>query len=54
MTSQISTETCSILCNALIDGLALQALFNPSFSTDKVYGDLHMLYGKVYSATKGR
>ncbi len=35
MTSQISTETWSVLCNALIDGLALQALFNPSFLATK-------------------
>ncbi|CAM3856675.1 TetR/AcrR family transcriptional regulator [Bacillus paramycoides] len=53
ITSQISTETWSILCNALIDGLALQALFNPSFSTDKVYGDLYMLLGKFIALQKG-
>ncbi|MBW3493347.1 TetR/AcrR family transcriptional regulator [Bacillus mycoides] len=53
ITSQISTETCSILCNALIDGLALQALFNPSFSTDKVYGDLHMLMEKFIALQEG-
>ncbi|MED1091579.1 TetR/AcrR family transcriptional regulator [Bacillus paramycoides] len=53
ITSQISTETWSILCNALIDGLALQALFNPSFSTDKVYGDLYMLLGKFIAPQKG-
>lgn len=51
--SQISTETWSILCNALIDGLALQALFNPSFSTDKVYGDLYVLLGKFIALQKG-
>nr|WP_276561178.1 TetR/AcrR family transcriptional regulator [Bacillus paramycoides] len=53
ITSQISTETWSILCNALIDGLALQALFNPSFSTDKVYGDLYMLLGEFIALQKG-
>ncbi|EJQ10162.1 TetR/AcrR family transcriptional regulator [Bacillus cereus] len=53
MTSQISTDTCSVLCNALIDGLALQALFNPSFSTDKVYGDLYMLLEKFTVLEKG-
>jgi len=53
MTSQISTETWSVLCNALIDGLALQALFNPSFSTEKVYGDLYMLLEKVTVLQKG-
>ncbi|PFM93322.1 TetR family transcriptional regulator [Bacillus cereus] len=53
ITSQISTETWSILCNALIDGLALQALFNPSFSTDKVYGDLYMLLEKLTVLQKG-
>ncbi|MGD6892145.1 TetR/AcrR family transcriptional regulator [Bacillus mobilis] len=53
MTTQISTETLSILCNALIDGLALQALFNPSFSTDKVYGDLYMLLEKFAVLEKG-
>jgi len=53
MTSQISTETWSILCNALIDGLALQALFNPSFSTEKVYGDLYMLLEKFTVLQKG-
>ncbi|PGK37937.1 TetR family transcriptional regulator [Bacillus anthracis] len=53
MTSQISTETCSVLCNALIDGLALQALFNPSFSSDKVYGDLHLLLEKFIELQKG-
>ncbi|WP_166702347.1 TetR/AcrR family transcriptional regulator [Bacillus albus] len=53
MTTQISTETLSILCNALIDGLALQALFNPSFSTDKVYGDLYMLLEKFSVLQKG-
>jgi AcrR family transcriptional regulator len=53
ITSQISTETWSILCNALIDGLALQALFNPSFSTDKVYGDLHMLMEKFIALQEG-
>lgn len=53
MTSQISTETWSVLCNALIDGLALQALFNPSFSTDKVYGDLYMLLEKFTVLQKG-
>lgn len=35
MVSQISTETWSVLCNALVDGLALQALFNPSFLQTK-------------------
>ncbi|OJE40420.1 TetR family transcriptional regulator [Bacillus tropicus] len=53
MTSQISIETWSVLCNALIDGLALQALFNPSFSTDKVYGDLYMLLEKFTVLQKG-
>ncbi|MDP1456661.1 MULTISPECIES: TetR/AcrR family transcriptional regulator [Bacillus] len=53
MTTQISTETLSILCNALIDGLALQALFNPSFSTDKVYGDLYTLLEKFSVLQKG-
>ncbi|MBE7103265.1 TetR/AcrR family transcriptional regulator [Bacillus cereus] len=53
ITSQIATETWSILCNALIDGLALQALFNPSFSTDKVYGDLYMLLEKFIALQKG-
>ncbi|MED0991098.1 MULTISPECIES: TetR/AcrR family transcriptional regulator [Bacillus] len=53
ITSQISTETWSILCNALIDGLALQVLFNPSFSTDKVYGDLHMLMEKFIALQEG-
>lgn len=53
MTSQISTETWSVLCNALIDGLALQALFNPSFSSDKVYGDLHLLLEKFIELQKG-
>ncbi|MCC2324315.1 TetR/AcrR family transcriptional regulator [Bacillus wiedmannii] len=53
MTTQISTETFSILCNALIDGLALQALFNPSFSTDKVYGDLYTLLEKFSVLQKG-
>lgn len=53
ITSQISTETWSILCNALIDGLALQALFNPSFSTDKVYGDLYVLLGEFIALQKG-
>ncbi|HDR6312674.1 TPA: TetR/AcrR family transcriptional regulator [Bacillus cereus] len=53
MTTQISTETLSILCNALIDGLALQALFNPSFPTDKVYGDLYMLLEKFSVLQKG-
>ena len=53
MTSQISTDTCSVLCNALIDGLALQALFNPSFSTEKVYGDLYMLLEKFTVLQKG-
>jgi len=53
MKTQISTETWSILCNALIDGLALQALFNPSFSTDKVYGDLYMLLEKLTVLQKG-
>ncbi|EEL82816.1 Transcriptional regulator, TetR [Bacillus cereus AH1271] len=53
MTSQISTETWSVLCNALIDGLALQALFNPSFSTDKVYSDLYMLLEKLTVLQKG-
>ncbi|OWT48196.1 TetR/AcrR family transcriptional regulator [Bacillus sp. K2I17] len=53
MTTQISTETLSILCNALIDGLALQALFNPSFSTDKLYGDLYTLLEKFSVLQKG-
>lgn len=53
MTTQISTETWSVLCNALIDGLALQALFNPSFSTDKVYRDLYMLLEKFSVLQKG-
>ncbi|ASZ18480.1 TetR family transcriptional regulator [Bacillus cereus] len=53
MVSQISTETWSVLCNALVDGLALQALFNPSFSTDKVYGDLYMLLEKFTVLQKG-
>ncbi|KXY36440.1 TetR/AcrR family transcriptional regulator [Bacillus sp. FSL K6-0067] len=53
MKTQISTETWSVLCNALIDGLALQALFNPSFSTDKVYGDLYMLLEKLTVLQKG-
>lgn len=53
MVSQISTETWSVLCNALVDGLTLQALFNPSFSTDKVYGDLYMLLEKFTVLQKG-
>ncbi|PFL22014.1 TetR family transcriptional regulator [Bacillus cereus] len=53
MTSQISTETWSVLCNALIDGLALQALFNPSFSTEKVYSDLYMFLEKLTVLQKG-
>ncbi len=53
MTSQISIETWSVLCNALIDGLALQALFNPSFSSDKVYGDLYLLLEKFIELQKG-
>ncbi|MDR0166614.1 TetR/AcrR family transcriptional regulator [Bacillus paranthracis] len=53
MVSQISTETWSVLCNALVDGLALQALLNPSFSTDKVYGDLYMLLEKFTVLQKG-
>ena len=53
MKTQISTETWSVLCNALIDGLALQALFNPSFSTEKVYGDLYMLLEKFTVIQKG-
>ncbi|MED3396651.1 TetR/AcrR family transcriptional regulator [Bacillus wiedmannii] len=53
MASQISTETWSVLCNALVDGLALQALFNPSFSSDKVYGDLHLLLEKFIALQKG-
>ncbi|MES5943284.1 MULTISPECIES: TetR family transcriptional regulator [unclassified Bacillus cereus group] len=53
MTSQIPTETWSVLCNALVDGLALQALFNPFFSTDKVYGDLYMLLEKFTVLQKG-
>ncbi|EPC8419560.1 TetR/AcrR family transcriptional regulator [Bacillus wiedmannii] len=53
MASQISTETWSVLCNALVDGLALQALFNPSFSRYKVYGDLHLLLEKFIELQKG-
>ncbi|MBE5105263.1 TetR/AcrR family transcriptional regulator [Bacillus thuringiensis] len=53
ITSQISTETWSILCNALIDGLALQALFNPSFSTERIYDDLFFLLETFMRLQKG-
>ncbi|GLV63803.1 TetR family transcriptional regulator [Bacillus mycoides] len=53
ITSQISAETWSIVCNALIDGLALQALFNQSFSTERIYDDLSLLLETFMRLQKG-
>ncbi|CEH32466.1 TetR/AcrR family transcriptional regulator [Aneurinibacillus migulanus] len=39
----ISFETWGILVNAMIDGLAVQALLSDSFPADRVYGELETL-----------
>ncbi|WP_459501416.1 TetR/AcrR family transcriptional regulator [Bacillus sp. C1] len=44
---EISNETWSVMCNALIDGLALQALFNSAFSAAEMYSDLVLFMEKV-------
>ncbi|ABS21715.1 transcriptional regulator, TetR family [Bacillus cytotoxicus NVH 391-98] len=43
----ITFETWSIMCNALIDGLALQALYNPKFSTEEAYNGVNKLIQHV-------
>ncbi len=45
--SGISVETWSVLLNALMDGLALQALLSPRFDAEQVYGDLARLVEKI-------
>lgn len=47
----ITFESWSIICNALIDGLALQALFSPSFSVDEVY---EQLFTFIQNLTEGK
>lgn len=39
-------------CNALIDGLALQALFSPSFSASEVYEQVFILIQKFTEGKK--
>lgn len=39
----VSAKTWAILLNALIDGLALQALLNDSFSADEAFAELEVL-----------
>ncbi|MFT9849532.1 TetR/AcrR family transcriptional regulator [Aneurinibacillus sp. REN35] len=39
----VSLETWGILLNALIDGLAVQALLSDSFPTEKIYNELEIL-----------
>ncbi|MCZ7300564.1 TetR family transcriptional regulator C-terminal domain-containing protein, partial [Salmonella enterica] len=36
----VSAKKMAVLLNAMIDGLALQALLNPYFPTDEVYAEL--------------
>lgn len=49
----ITFESWSIICNALIDGLALQALFSPSFSASEVYEHVFTLIQKLTEGKKG-
>ncbi|MEH7457147.1 TetR/AcrR family transcriptional regulator [Bacillus sp. JJ1127] len=49
----ISPETWAIMCNALIDGLALQALCNPLFSTEEAYDGLRVLVQKLVFLQEG-
>jgi AcrR family transcriptional regulator len=39
----VSMETWGILLNALVDGLAIQALLSDSFPTEKVYRELELI-----------
>lgn len=39
-------------CNALIDGLALQALFSPLFSASEVYVQVFILIQKLTEGKK--
>ncbi|MED3575767.1 TetR/AcrR family transcriptional regulator [Cytobacillus praedii] len=40
----VSADTWGILFNAIVDGLAIQALLNRNFSVDKVYKELENLF----------
>ncbi|GEN34535.1 TetR/AcrR family transcriptional regulator [Aneurinibacillus danicus] len=48
----VSFDTWGILLNALVDGLAIQALLSDSFPADKVYSELESLL--TYRATKNK
>ncbi|WP_410982041.1 TetR/AcrR family transcriptional regulator [Bacillus cereus] len=50
----ISNEVWSVMCNALIDGLALQALLNPAFNIEKMYGGLEMFIEKAMALQEGK
>ncbi len=45
--SVMSLESWGILANALIDGLALQALINPDFKSEKIYAELSALLARM-------
>ncbi|WP_127484673.1 TetR/AcrR family transcriptional regulator [Paenibacillus ehimensis] len=45
--SVMSLESWGILVNALIDGLALQALINPDFESEKIYAELSALIARI-------
>ncbi|NEN84135.1 TetR/AcrR family transcriptional regulator [Paenibacillus elgii] len=45
--SIVSMESWGILANALMDGLALQALINPDFESEKIYAELSALLARI-------
>ncbi|MBU8785057.1 MULTISPECIES: TetR/AcrR family transcriptional regulator [Bacillus] len=40
---RVSFKTWGILLNALIDGLALQSVISPGFSSEEIYGELELV-----------
>ncbi|WP_019120671.1 TetR/AcrR family transcriptional regulator [Brevibacillus massiliensis] len=48
----VSRKTWAILLNAMIDGLALQALVCESFSADEVYGELYQLIRRITAVSQ--
>jgi hypothetical protein len=48
----ISSETWGILINAMIDGLAVQALLSNSFPADRVYSELEALLTRGITSGK--
>ncbi|MFM1650530.1 TetR/AcrR family transcriptional regulator [Brevibacillus sp. B_LB10_24] len=48
----VSQKTWAMLLNAMIDGLALQALLCESFSADEVYGELYQFIRHITAASQ--